>query len=236
MKQSILQSSFLFLVIICDILLVTHAQVYSNKVDEVNAISQHNQKRAVYNSPPLLSDSSLSENAERCALKMAEGRLPIAIHPCQEPGENIYQTTMDLSYPIISDNNLIKDAVEAWYAEKIRMKTINYNVFDEKWLVGMSNNDLLNTGHFMQIIWKSVRSVGCAVSYYTTEVNRVYYVLCRYSPAPYLKVPSERITNLPSSSLSMCEDSPGCQNVANAATCQKYEKTREKCKKSCKLC
>ncbi|XP_065654027.1 uncharacterized protein LOC100213474 isoform X2 [Hydra vulgaris] len=194
----------------------------------------HNSIRNLYVDRPLTYSKALADNAKNCVSMMAQNRLGIFDHPCQESGESIYLTRQSMQTGSSSPDQLMSLAVQAWHDEVRFTKQPRLRKFDENWLKYPSKEDVINTGHLMQMLWANTQYVGCASDFYIENGDRVYYLLCRYdSPANIWNL-IERLNNLPVYKPGNdCFDDAGCEKVATQVACAKYEKTRTRCKLSC---
>lgn len=83
-----------------------------------------------------------------------------------DAGENLYAAW---GQDGLSPSFIMKQAVDAWYREE------KYFEWDDP----ENNVNFDNAGHFMQVVWNSTRSVGCAYK----DCGDYDYVACRYWPA-----------------------------------------------------
>lgn len=119
-----------------------------------DALSAHNQYRAIHDAAGLEWDNSLAEyaykHASQCIFEHSHGPY----------GENLaagYRST--------------EAAIKAWYDEE-KLYSYTNPQFSKA------------TGHFTQLVWKSTRKVGCAVvSCNGLHGTPGKYVACEYSPA-----------------------------------------------------
>lgn len=130
-------------------------------------MKSHNQARAEVRVPPLIWDTSLSEDALRYAQKLADEDIfehdPQAdINPPQ--GENLWKGTRGaFGYEQMSG---------AWIGEKTLYKD---GLFPDV----ITKGHWSAVGHYTQIIWSKTTHLGCAIA----SNARNDFLVCRYSPA-----------------------------------------------------
>lgn len=120
---------------------------------EQEALTAHNQYRAMHHAPKLIWDVTLENYAKRYAAK------------CQfKHSSSPYGENLAAGYPTVNA------AVNAWYRENEK-----YSYY---W-PGFS----YKTGHFTQVVWKSTQKLGCAFVLCDGDNGRLWhYLVCEYSP------------------------------------------------------
>ncbi len=134
--------------------LVEQPVVPRQYINEPDALSIHNQYRAMHHAPNLVWDSKLAAYAENYARKCRFQ------HSHSHYGENLAA-----GYASISA------AVSAWYVEK--------NAYSY-WRPGFSSR----TGHFTQLVWRSSKRLGCGYAICNGKHGTPgKFWVCEYSPA-----------------------------------------------------
>ncbi|MDB5686464.1 MAG: SCP-like extracellular [Rhizorhabdus sp.] len=132
----------------------------------VRLLAGHNRERAKLGIPALAWDPGLARDAAVWAQHLTEvGRL---VHSPDEPldpdpeGENLWAGTRGYYGP--------EAMVGLWVAEK---KNFKPGIFPNNYVTG----DLDSIGHYTQVMWRSTKAVGCAV----TRGRHDDFLVCRYS-------------------------------------------------------
>jgi pathogenesis-related protein 1 len=140
--------------------IITLHAAYADESAEISqkqeALSTHNQFRAIHHAPPLIWDDTLANYAKHYASQC------VFKHSHSPYGENLAA-----GYPTISAG------INAWYAEQKK-----YSYF---W-PGFS----YKTGHFTQVVWKSTERLGCAFVLCDGKNSKNgrpwHYLVCEYNP------------------------------------------------------
>lgn len=130
-------------------------------------LAAHNRERISYGAPPLSWDQSLADGAYGWADHLAKtGRFAHSPDdPRAEPvGENIWGGTAAKYSP--------ESMVNLWISEKRFFKP---GTFPQNSTTG----DVQDVSHYTQVMWRSSRRVGCAVS----RGAREDILVCRYASA-----------------------------------------------------
>ena len=137
----------------------------STSVEE-RLLASHNRERAAAGIPALKWDENLEASAERWGDHLAKlGRLEHYPDDPSNPdpeGENLWAGTRGAWTP--------EEMVGLWIAEK---KNFKPGVFPANTRTG----NLEDVGHYTQLMWRSSRNVGCAI----TKGARFDFLTCRYS-------------------------------------------------------
>ena len=130
-------------------------------------LEAHNRERAMLGVPPLRWNDSLAAGAKQWADFLARTRS--FHHSPDDPGsapvgENLWAGTVGAYQP--------EQMVGLWIAEK--------RFYHDGTFPAVSRTGAVeDVGHYTQLIWRSTRQVGCAVSDNTEEE----VLVCRYSEA-----------------------------------------------------
>lgn len=184
-------------------LIAGYGAIVSHIVSNKLVIAEHNRVRDPNH--PLTGFIKLSIAAQTCVKQMLADDVTGQGHPCNplnhRQGENIYTWLSKLPLKTLDDRKLIfEKAMKEWYAEH------KYMTFsDSNWIMDADVNKI---GHFTQVVWKSTKSVGCAVGSSATKTM----VVCRYSPPGNKFTGSALLSNVPpvKATNKMCEDQEGC--------------------------
>ena len=130
-------------------------------------VNTHNILRAKHGQYPLNKDKKLENLAKETANdSLIAGTLKYgeAYRNGEYYGQNLYLGS--------GNPHTGKYVAEYWYSENIYY---NYGI-------GKSNNGA-TIGHFTQIIWKTTKKIGCAVSIGRWKIYKEsYYICCYYYP------------------------------------------------------
>jgi hypothetical protein len=127
-------------------------------------LAAHNAERDALGLPPLSWSTELARGARQWSEHLATtGRFEHSPHRPGNPplGENIWGGTPGAYRP--------ERMVSAWIAEK---KFFRYGVFPANSTTG----DVRDVSHYTQVIWRSSRKVGCAIS--RSDAEEI--LVCRY--------------------------------------------------------
>jgi len=135
-------------------LLASLAFSYSGSGFETEALSLHNQVRALHHAPLLVWDQQLAQYAQ------AHARHCVFKHSALPYGENLAA-----GFPSLTA------AIQFWYSEH-KHYSYQKSVYQHE------------AGHFTQLVWVSTKKLGCASvacnGKHSTPGN---YLVCEYSPA-----------------------------------------------------
>jgi uncharacterized protein YkwD len=120
-------------------------------------LAAHNAQRAKHCAPPLAWSEDLAHVAQGWASRLARRGCPLE-HSDTRYGENLAAGTRGGFRP--------EDYVDLWYREvdKYRFRRGGFS---------------MATGHFTQLVWRSTRRVGCALS---ACENGLEVLVCNYDP------------------------------------------------------
>ena len=137
---------------------ITNKEISEIKMFKSTMISLHNDLRKKYNSPDLLEDKNLNNEADEYADNiLSNGPQKNNVYVNGLYGENII---------IIKD----KEAKKIFYIWAEEEK--NYDFTKKKYSK--------NASHFTQIIWKGTRNIGIGFSH--DVVNKIYCIVALYNP------------------------------------------------------
>jgi hypothetical protein len=157
LKEKIMNDKLTTIIATAAMLAVTGATLpasANSAADEL--LSAHNKYRQEVRVPLLSWSNSLQNDAQGWANYLAsKGKFE---HSNTKHGENLYRAT-GKSYT---------QMVDGWGAEK--RKFANHPI---------SSSNLLEVGHYSQMVWKDTKQVGCA----TANGNKGTVLVCRYTSA-----------------------------------------------------
>ncbi len=145
-------SSVIFLVVV----FCLNAQNFDD-AQKYYFVTEHNTHREIVGSPDLIWSDTLMLEAQEQADLIAQN--PYSVKADDYYGVNIYRSANEPS---------AKEVISFWVAEQ------RYFHGEE-----MTEKNLLNFGHYTQVIWKQTVSVGCAIS---KTQGGTYILVCLYNP------------------------------------------------------
>ncbi len=115
--------------------------------------------------PPLEWDCQLAQKAQEWAEYLAQKGL------LQHEGDSTYGENI---YIIGGFIPTLKDAIEAWYAEK---EFFQYGL--SQWCIGDKE-----CRHYTQLIWRDTTSIGCGIARYPQKYMGMYeyVIVCKFYP------------------------------------------------------
>ncbi|KAF9409664.1 hypothetical protein HW555_011038 [Spodoptera exigua] len=132
---------------------------------ELEALEVHNEFRAEHGVPPLVLSKEISKHSQKWAEDLAK-KDSLAYSLNQNYGESVYCGWS----PDPSTKIKARDCVEKWYSE------INNFSFGRE-------PEVLNCGHFTQIVWKGTRELGIGSA--KSKSGKLYVVANYYPPGNY---------------------------------------------------
>jgi uncharacterized protein YkwD len=136
---------------------------------QLNALTKHNEYRALHCAPDLEWDPSLADFAQA----YAEALCPKSLlsHSTANPyGENLFASTVSWALTADDKASMTIEGVKGWYEE-----VADYSYADP----GFHQS----TGHFTQVVWKESEALGCGAALCTVDGWNKLILSCNYSPA-----------------------------------------------------
>ncbi|KAJ0181412.1 hypothetical protein K1T71_003497 [Dendrolimus kikuchii] len=143
------------------------SRLFGSKTSEFEneALEIHNEYRREHGVPPLVLNKDITKISQKWAEELAK-KDAMAYSLNQNYGESVY-----CGWSADSNTKIrAKDCVEKWYSE------INEYSFGKE-------PEILNCGHFTQIVWKTTREIGVGSA--KSKSGKLYVVANYYPPGNY---------------------------------------------------
>ena len=155
-------------------LLASAVPTLAQDFDQDEMVAEHNRWRRASGVPPLSYSDDLADSAQEWADHLAEnnGCRMMHSHSGGQYGENIYWASPEL-----------------WSDGRREMQEIGPRTVVGKWGKEGRDYDYRRNrcargklcGHYTQVVWKTTREVGCAMSVCEESLGQIW--VCRYQPA-----------------------------------------------------